>query len=379
MRMPIIDDRGRLFGRVNLVDAAIVGMALVLLPIAYGAYLLFKEPTPHLSVVNPKTLRQGPNLQVEVRGENFRPYMRVSFADKQGRTFLFSSPTLAVVELPDLLPGTYDVVLYDYMQEVSRLPQALTIDLPPTPPSIEIELAGVLTALTPEQVKQIAPGHKLPETGYTTAEVLSVGTPVPEVMHIRTGDKSTLNVPVEGSVQLPVRLRTRCFVETTDEGSLRCRVSGIPLAPDANIVFLGLGTRLNLRVSEVHYPGRSRAATVTVRFVMSPEVRSRIKAGDRDIGARAFPAGEMATLVSLADRGDASASLLRDGIRQAVASNRIVAVDAVVTVPVEDTPVGLMYKGAPVKIGKPFSFETATYGVDGGVIDLVLAEPAATK
>jgi hypothetical protein len=160
---------------------------------------------------------------------------------------------------------------------------------------------------------------------------------------------------------------------------LRCALSGVPLAPDANVVLLGLGTRLNLRVSEVHYAGRSRAATVTVRFVMSPEVRSKIKAGDRDVSARAFPAGEMATIVSLADRGDASAALLRDGVRQAVASNRIVAVDAVVTVPVEDTPVGLIYKGAPVKIGKPFSFETAAYGVDGGVIDLVLAEPGARK
>src|SRR5262245_23010965 len=140
MRMPMIDDRGRLFGRVNLVDAAIAAMVLLLLPIAYGAYLLFREPTPRLTRVNPSMLRQGPNLQVEVQGENFRPYMRVSFGNTQGRSFLFASPTLAVVQLPDLPPGKYDVVLYDYMQEVARMPGAFTVEVPPAPSMVEVEL-----------------------------------------------------------------------------------------------------------------------------------------------------------------------------------------------------------------------------------------------
>ena len=47
--MPVIDERGRVFGRLNLVDAAIVVLVLVLVPAAYGAYVLFKEPAPKLT------------------------------------------------------------------------------------------------------------------------------------------------------------------------------------------------------------------------------------------------------------------------------------------------------------------------------------------
>jgi hypothetical protein len=48
--LALIDDRGRLFGRVNVVDAAIGAFALVLLPIAYGTFLLFRpiRATDHL-------------------------------------------------------------------------------------------------------------------------------------------------------------------------------------------------------------------------------------------------------------------------------------------------------------------------------------------
>ena len=46
--------------------------------------------------------------------------MRVSFNTIQGRTFLIGSTKFAAIDLPDLAPGTYDVVLFDYMQEVDR-------------------------------------------------------------------------------------------------------------------------------------------------------------------------------------------------------------------------------------------------------------------
>jgi hypothetical protein len=41
----VLDDRGRLFGRVNLVDALVVGFIVLLIPVAYGTWLLFR-PSP---------------------------------------------------------------------------------------------------------------------------------------------------------------------------------------------------------------------------------------------------------------------------------------------------------------------------------------------
>jgi len=67
------------------------------------------------------------------------------------------------------------------------------------------------------------------------------------MMHINVGDKSTLTVPGDGLLQLPVHVRTHCVVETTVERALRCTVMGVPLGPDANVGYTGLNKALNLR------------------------------------------------------------------------------------------------------------------------------------
>jgi hypothetical protein len=370
--MSIIDDRGRVFGRVNLVDAAIIAVVLLLLPAGYLSYLLFRDPAPRLTAIVPDKLHQGPNLQIEVRGENFRPYMRVSIGDLQGRTFLFNNPTDAIVQLPDVPPGKYDVVLYDYMQEVSRLRQALVIDPPPLPPMLTVDVRGALTSLTPEAAREVVVGHKFPETGPPVAEVISVGSPEPAVVHVKAGDANVLTVHLDNAVEVPVHLRIRCFVQIGSDGMTRCAVAGVPLAPDANVQFPGFGSTMNLRVAEVHYASEPRRLVAVVRFVMTPEVRAKLAARDQDVGARAFPAGEMATIVSLSDRGDAPAAAVHDDrVRQAIPSSRLLAVDARIEVPVEQTPLGWTYKSALIKVGSPFTFETAEYVVSGGITDVI--------
>src|SRR5438105_2226083 len=113
--MAIVDERGRIAGRANAVDVGIALVILVLIPVTYGAYLLFRTPTPKLMSVAPDRMYQGPNLRLEVLGQNLRPFMRVAFNTIQGRTFMIGSTKYAQVDLPDLPPGVYDVQLYDYM------------------------------------------------------------------------------------------------------------------------------------------------------------------------------------------------------------------------------------------------------------------------
>ena len=96
-----------------------------LIPLGYGAYLLFRTPLPSLTAVEPPTRQFENEFRVMVTGENLRPYMRVSLNDMQGRSFLFKSATSAEVVFGDIPPGTYDVVLYDNAQERNRLPERL--------------------------------------------------------------------------------------------------------------------------------------------------------------------------------------------------------------------------------------------------------------
>src|SRR4051812_4407192 len=157
MQMAVVDDRGRLFGRVNLVDAVVGVFALGLIPLLYGAAALFWTPLPTLTSVDPPALMAGPGQRVTIRGENLRPYMRVSFGTYQGVNFLFKSTTTAEVDLNDMPPGDYDVVLYDVAQEQARLTNGFKV-LPPPVPATTMTLVGVFGNLDMARAKQLTAG-----------------------------------------------------------------------------------------------------------------------------------------------------------------------------------------------------------------------------
>jgi hypothetical protein len=130
--MAVIDERGRLFGRINVIDAAVGAIVVALIPLAYLAWLLFQQPEPRIVGVDPPKVLPT-TRQVKIRGENLRPFMRVSFNEHQGVTFALHSPELAEVQLPELRAGTYDLILYDVAREVSRLPGAVVVEAAPLP------------------------------------------------------------------------------------------------------------------------------------------------------------------------------------------------------------------------------------------------------
>src|SRR5215212_6849496 len=177
--MSLVDDRGRIFGRYNLIDLAMVFVVVGLIPLGYGAYLLFRTPLPALSAIEPATRQFEPEFRVVVTGENLRPYMRVSLNDMQGRSFLFKSASAAEVVFGDIPPGNYDVVLYDNSQERHRLPHAFTLTPAALPPA-QLDLAGFLTSVTAEQAAQIKVGTRFG----SVAEVIALGKPAPDLAQI---------------------------------------------------------------------------------------------------------------------------------------------------------------------------------------------------
>jgi IPT/TIG domain len=246
--MPVIDSRGRVFGRFNIVDAALAGVLLILIPAAYGSYLLFRDPLPTLVSVQPPSLPQGPGWQVEVRGQHFRPYLRVTFNDTQGKTFLFVNPTTAVVPLPDLAPGKYDVILYDYMREVARMPGAFTVEPPMT---AHVEIDGVLQWLTTLQIDTIKPGFRFNEAG-TPVEFLSVQRAQPAMLQVSVGPQAPIVIPAANKEQeIPVRVATVCTLQTASDGSARCAIGGVALQPGVTVRFPGSTMTLILRVKEI--------------------------------------------------------------------------------------------------------------------------------
>jgi hypothetical protein len=229
----LLDDRGRVGGRFNVVDAIAAILLVILIPIAYGAYLLFRTPTPTLVSIVPAMLFEGSKQRVEIDGANLRPFMRVSFDTTPARSFLLGSTKYALVDLPELKPGAYDVVLYDYMQEVARLPKALTIA--PIATDVELEVVGAFKSPSDRLAANLKVGDRFPPGANAIAEVIAVGAPTSGDLRLRVGGE-TVRV-ASSQRELPATLRVKCYSVRAEDGTARCVVptadERVAVAPDA--------------------------------------------------------------------------------------------------------------------------------------------------
>lgn len=167
--MPIIDDRGRLLGRFNLLDLSVTLAIVVLVPMGYVAFRVFRTPSPVITAVTPSALAVDAPRRIRLTGEHFRPYLGafVSKTDEpysvvnrlpntQQATFLIETPTLVELALPPVGPGTYDIHLYDEAQEVATRTAAFTI----AQPQAAVISALVWFAVPAEMVADIKTGDR---------------------------------------------------------------------------------------------------------------------------------------------------------------------------------------------------------------------------
>ena len=234
----LVDDRGRVGGRFNLVDVAAVVALFAVIPVVFGAYLLFRTPAPTLVSVSPAMVSEAPDQRVEVNGTNLRPFMRVSFDTIPAKTFLIGSTKYAVVDLPDLKPGVYDVVLYDYMHEVARLRRALSVT--PIATDVELEVVGAFKSAPEVSAAQVKVGDKFPSAEHPLIEVRTIGPPSAGSLRLRVGDE-TVTVPLAHQT-VAATLRVKCSILRAPDGSARCTVplpdQRVVVAPDAVLTLM---------------------------------------------------------------------------------------------------------------------------------------------
>src|SRR5262249_20521868 len=255
--------------------------------------------------------------------------------------------------------GTYDVVLYDQMEEVDRLKKALTI-LPLSPaPTIDLEVSGAFLYLSEREPMKV--GQKFPPDAQTpAAEVLSVGAPVPAGLRIRAGE---LSVPVRlpGQIELPATLHLRCYLTVGSDGTQRCHFSGpaqpLDVAPDSTLTLQGPKGWVNFQISDVHPTSALPIVRVVAQFTIGEGIATRMQPGDLDVSPRVNAEGLRARIVSVARQG--------------------AAVIATLDVPAEQAAGGRLYKREPLRLGAPLSFETAQYIAHGTVT--TMTPPAASS
>jgi hypothetical protein len=346
--MPIVDAQGRLFGRLNLLDAMIGILLLGLVPLAYGAYAMFRTPEPRIVAVQPAELVSGPNMRVSIRGENLRPFMRVSFNDIQGNSFVFRNTSEALVDLNAMPPGVYDVVLYDYSQEKARLPKAFTL-LPTPLPASQVTIVGTLGNLTAERASAIKPGMALPGVG----EILEVGTPLPEATRVFAGP--VLEIPIETAVRVPVEVRAGCTVRAP-QGTPQCTIGDAVLQPTGLMVVKTELGALPLQVDQIRGTQPLESVAITVQFVNRRELLAQVKPGDADYGDYMNPLAAGATVSRISAPVPIGADTQR--------------IDVALTAQAQRGTSSWIYAAAPLRAGAPFTLRTPQYLLQGQVLTI---------
>jgi hypothetical protein len=354
----VVDDEGRVFGRVNLVDALCVAFVVGLVPIAYASMLLFRSPKPHLrsverAEVNREDRRIANGLEIQqklkLRGDHFTPVLRAFIDDVPAIGFAFEDPTSADVIVGNIPLGTHDLILYDGVQEVARLRGAVTRQ---AKPGARARVVGALIQLDRATADGLQSGQRYLVNGEPVAEFLTLGAVEPDRHPIKVPN-GTIEAPVSGSWSRSVVMRVVC---DPDPNEALCRVGTATLG-DAALKVMdvpGAPRQLRVLIADIVPDDAPHSATVRIRVAADRGVVDRIHVGDRE--ARGEPADERTASVGEIERrgtGDV-ALVLRLGLDRA-----------------RD---GWHYKTQIVTPGAPFSFVTDRYAVSGHIVSLAIDE-----
>ena len=343
--MTLVDERGRLFGRVNLVDATVGAVILLLIPLAYGTYLLFKPTVPRIDNVSPSIIGReearisaGGKLvaKFKVKGEGFTPLLRARVGTADALGFVFENPNSADVLVGPTPPGAHDLVLLDGLQEVARATGAITIQ-PST--RISIRAVGSLINLDQELADAIRVGTSLPEDA-PAYRVVALGPLGPDHRRIALAG-STIGVPLPGTQARSAVIDLHCdSLQVDSPCTLADRSSPIVISLPGPKRFF------NFAIDELLPAAPPARATIRVR--LAPGSPAAVGPGDRD---------------DLLDERAAVVSGVNAGV---------VTLDA----GVDRDHRGWHYRGQRLIPGAPFVFSTDRYQANGVVESF---EPVARK
>jgi hypothetical protein len=335
--MPLIDDNGRVFGRVNLFDAAIAASVVVLAAVAFGTFLLFRPAAPRISSVTrvpitneERRVAGGSRLtaKLKVRGSGLRPMLRASIDATPALGFVFEDPNSADVLVGEVPAGAHDLVLFDGVQEVARLARSVTIESAPLPRIVAI---GTLMRLDKGAASALTPGALAPDV-----DIRRLGPP-----------RATAD-----GWQRAAAILLRCDPDPHDEG---CAVGGVPLRsdPPPTLRLPGAGgATMHLAIEELLPAAPPAVRRAVVRLTSAPELLNQIREGDQD---------------GLLD--ERAAAVVNLGNRRAGGAGS--DVDVTVRLGLDASADGWRYRGRVVKAGARFVLTTERYVVEGVVLRLI--------
>lgn len=350
--MSVIDQHGRLFGRVNIIDALVALFVVGLIPLAYGTALLFQPARPRIDSVTrvditneERRIIAGGSLlaaKLKIKGTGFNPMLRASIGGSPALAFVFENPNSADVLVGPMPPGAHDLVLMDGVQEAARATGAVVIDNPSTR---KLHAEGWLTNLTPAMAGEFRVG-----TTFAPHSVVMLGPVRLARSRIRMGDLNA-DIPIDGRVERATVLELHCDPQGADfrTGQEPCTVAGQAIA-GVPLVTVVLPGNIGFSIAELFPPTPASRGRVVIRLASGVD-GTMIKAGDRD------------TLL------DPRAAVVTAGGGR----------DVTVELGLDESREGWRYRGRLVTPGAPIVFSTGRFEFRGEVLSVTLTVPPGAK
>jgi hypothetical protein len=341
----VIDSNGGPLGRFNLVDAAAIALVVVLIPVGYATYLLFRPSQPVIEsvtraeVTNEERRVAGSLLtaKLKVRGSGFNPLLRARIGDTETLGFVFENPNSADVMVGPVPPGRHDLVLYDGVQEVARAREAVEIQATSGP---SVRVYGWLTNLEAATAAGLKAGPATDPMAPNAFTIIALGEVQPARTRISNGDDAA-DLPVAEYVERAAEMLVRCDWPS----GYGCAIEGRPLSQEPPITVRLPGGYV-MQIEEIAPPADPQPATAIVRLDAALPM---MKVGDRD----AITGSRAAEVVSIGG-GAAPVVTVRLGVD-----------------PSRD---GWRYRGRLLVPGAPFTLTTARY-IAGGTVTAVSVAP----
>lgn len=349
--MTMIDSNGRLFGRVNLVDGMAAGFVLLLIPLAYGTFLLFRPAAPRIDSVAPsiiskeeRRISSGGRLMAKfkVRGTGFTPLLRARIGDADALGFVFENPNSADLLVGPMPHGSHDLVLFDGAQEVARASGAVTVQ---PEASTFVRAVGRLTNLDADLAKTLRVGLSFPESA-PAFEIIALGPLRPGRFHVALAG-SHVEVPVDGLNEREAVLTIRCDPSQDNPCTMGERPENA--RPPVVLSLPGPSRGFYFSLEELLPLAAPRPALVRIR--LSGDIpASMVRVGDRD----AFLDARAAVVTAIIRESGASTVTLEMGV--------------------DDSRDGWRYRSQRVRPGAPFVFAPEGYEASGHVQSVTLLD-----
>jgi hypothetical protein len=387
--MRLIDDSGKLLGRINAVDAAVAGVVLLLVPVAYAAYLLFRTPDPVIHPIAPTTitgtavfLYDGARFStsITVTGEHLVPYLRAVVSSAEA-IFLFESSERAVVHIPYMPVGTYDLTFFDEAFEIARYEDLISFEEPPEP-EVEVWLEGAFTGLTPSQVEEFFLDESVAGSlieGWAS-EVMGLGDPEPDLTTLGRaipgilGDK--LRVPAvlraqRDMLRVPAVLRAQ--VEIWDEGMRLLNgtsLASMPAPVRASDPSSGPTSEDWTFVVQRVRPSSTQPVVATARVMTRPEIVQKMRETLTRPASPQALADLETRLLSIEVQAQATGTTPSD-----IRLGPMTILHVTFQVPAVNTPEGWLYHGGEIlKPGATWVPDTRDFRVSSEILAVEIIE-----